>query len=119
MSTRCNVRIYDSDGKYNQFYRRFDGYLSCTGVDLHERIGNAKDFDEAVETLRNRSEDYEEEGMEVTHGDIEYLYEWRDGNLTYSAELVRKDNTDDDGEWCNFWNVPRSLEEELIARKLI
>jgi hypothetical protein len=116
MSTRCNVRIYDSDGRYNQFYRHFDGYLSCTGVDIHERIGNVREFDEAVEALRNRSEDYEEEGMVATHGDIEYLYEWRDGNLTYSAELVGKD---ENGRWRSDWTVPMSLEEELIARGLI
>lgn len=116
MSTRCNVRIYDSNGGYNQFYRHFDGYLACTGVDLHERIGDAKDFDEAVEALRNRIEDYEEEGMVATHGDIEYLYEWKDGNLTYSAERVEKDKS---GEWRSDWTVPASLKEELIARGLI
>lgn len=116
MSTRCNVRIYDSDGRYNQFYRHFDGYLSCTGVDLHERIGNAEDFDEAVEALRNRSEDYEEEGMVATHGDIEYLYEWRYGNLTYSEELAEKD---ENGGWRRDWTMPMSLEEELIARGLL
>jgi hypothetical protein len=116
MSTRCNVRIYDIDGKYNQFYRHFDGYLACTGVDLHERIGNAKDFDEAVEALRNRSEDYDEEGMEATHGDIEYLYEWRDGNLTYSEELIRRD---ENGRYRSDWTVPMPLEEELIVMELI
>lgn len=115
MSTRCNVRIYDKDGRYNQFYRHFDSYLSCTGVDLHNRIGGARDFDEAVEALRCRTEDYEEEGMIATHGDIEYLYEWKDGHLTYSKEILGLAN----GEWRSDWTVPMPLEDELIARGLL
>ena len=92
MGTRCNIRITDTDGNRLWLYRHWDGYASCTGVDIAQTLKKIpagwRDFGSLINALldkRYEQQSYETKPKriyEVTtaeHGDIEWKYEIRLG----------------------------------------
>ena len=80
MSTRCNIIIKETEGKFFQLYHHCDGYPDGVGLELEDYIKQmnptcltrGEDF---VEFLCSEDDEYEYEGTTVSvHGDIEYLY---------------------------------------------
>ena len=101
MSTRSNIILVTPDNKVHQFYHHCDGYLSGVGEELRKHliysigmntlIKDASLYDILVGEIL-KDEDYEEEykremnDANFLHGDIEYLYVIKDGNLYYVNE---------------------------------
>lgn len=90
MGTRCNIRITDTDGNRLWLYRHWDGYASCTGVDIAQTLKKIpagwRDFGSLSNALLAKTYDpqpYDKKPKhlyEVTtaeHGDIEWKYEIR------------------------------------------
>lgn len=113
MSTRSNIILVTPDNKAHQFYHHCDGYLSGVGEELRKHliysigmstlIKDASLYDLLINEI-HKDEDYEDEyKLEMNdenclHGDIEYLYVIKDGNLYYVNEwdLHNKVNTNRD-----------------------
>lgn len=110
MSTRSNIILVTPDNKVHQFYHHCDGYLSGVGEELRNKLVYSlgmntliKDkslYDFLVVEITS-DDDYEDEfehemdDMNYLHGDIEYLYVIKDGNLYYVNEwdVCNKVNT--------------------------
>ena len=113
MSTRSNIILVTPDNKVHQFYHHCDGYLSGVGEELRNKLVYSlgmntliKDkplYDFLVVEI-TRDNDYEDEfkhemdDANYLHGDIEYLYVIKDGNLYYVNEwdVCNKVNTNKD-----------------------
>lgn len=104
MSTRCNIVIKETEGKFFQLYHHCDGYPDGVGLELEDYIKQMSPTclthgEEFVEFLCNEDDEYEYEGPGVfLHGDIEYLYiiDLSEGTLIcYSTWLTGTEDIDD------------------------
>lgn len=79
MATRCNIIVKGKSCEKNVkalIYRHWDGYPSCTGVELQDLLNKqCADyiyFDGFVNSMIKEGDTYEYSS--TIHGDIEYLY---------------------------------------------
>ena len=113
MSTRSNIILVTPDNKVHQFYHHCDGYLSGVGEELRCKLVYSLGMSTLIKDMSLydilvgeilKDEDYEDEYKHYMnyenylHGDIEYLYVIKDGNLYYVYEwdLCHKVNTNKD-----------------------
>lgn len=79
MATRCNIIIKGKSCGKNvktMLYRHWDGYPTCTGVELMELLNKQTSdciyFDGFINSMIKEGNTYEYSS--TIHGDIEYLY---------------------------------------------